>query len=902
MTYNPAHRPAWSRYVIAVLAVALAAAVRGWLLGTLGTRVPFITFYRAVILASLYGGLPGGLLATALSALTAAFAWMEPVYQFSIRDPIDWLSLAIFVMSCAAISLVTQAMQSAQARTLEAEAQVRLATERGRAAEELRRYQLLSEHSRDIFLYIRRDDGRILEANAAAAASYGYTRGELQSLSIHQLRADSTQEMTAGQMTEADSGGILFETVHQSKDGSTFPVEVSSQGATIGGIRMLISVIRDITERKRSEQALRESEARLRTLGDHLPEGAIYRYRQDANGQSHFDFISAGIERITGVPAAEFMRDFGAVERSMVAEDLDRLRAAIRLSSEGLTRFEVEVRHKHCITGEIRWSLLRSTPARCPDGSTVWDGIELDITERRRGEEALRASEEALRESETRYRRLVDLAPEALLVQQDGKIAYCNEAAARLYGAENAEKLLGTGMFDRVHPSDLPAVLERIRRAEQGARLPVRESRHLRLDGSEVAVETTAGPVEWHGRRAMLVFVRDITERRNAEARLRDAQKLESLGLLAGGVAHDFNNLLVGVIGNASLAREMIPPDHPAAELLDGVLKTGEQAAHLTRQMLAYSGQGRFVVEPLDLSDLIPEMSVLVGPAISKKIAQRLDLARNLPAIEADRGQVQQVFMNLVVNAAEAIDTSEGLITVRTGVMDVDEAYHKLRPETAGLLPGRHVYLEVRDTGCGMDEATRARIFDPFFSTKFVGRGLGLAAVAGILRGHKGAITVDSAPGEGSCFTVLFPAAARPAIRPPAAAPTTSLQGAGVVLIVDDERMVREMLKKSLLRYGYEVLLADSGLSAIDLLSSYPGEIALVLLDLSMPHMNGGEVLPELRKIRPDLKVILTSGYSESEAMSLLHGQSVTGFLQKPYTAKSVAEKLKLYLGQATHQ
>jgi CheY-like chemotaxis protein len=325
---------------------------------------------------------------------------------------------------------------------------------------------------------------------------------------------------------------------------------------------------------------------------------------------------------------------------------------------------------------------------------------------------------------------------------------------------------------------------------------------------------------------------------------------------------------------------------------METVVKTGEQAAHLTRQMLAYSGKGKFLVESLDLSALARDIIELVRPSIPKKVVVNLELDGALPAIEADRGQVQQILMNLAINAAEAIGSHAGQVTVMTGTQVVDDDYLRRHPDAAELPPGRYVVLEVRDTGCGMDSAVKTKIFDPFFSTKFTGRGLGLAAVAGIVRGHKGAIVVTSAPGRGSTFSVLFPPAAQPAKEAPAAAPSHIAQGSGVVLVVDDEQIVRDMAQRVLERHGYTVLVADGGLAAIDILKRRPGKVDMVLLDLSMPGMSGEETLPELRKIRPEVKVLVSSGYSESEAMIMFRGQRVSGFLQKPYSSAVLADKV----------
>jgi two-component system cell cycle sensor histidine kinase/response regulator CckA len=394
----------------------------------------------------------------------------------------------------------------------------------------------------------------------------------------------------------------------------------------------------------------------------------------------------------------------------------------------------------------------------------------------------------------------------------------------------------------------------------------------------------------------------ETTERKRAaeaqkalEARIFDAQKIESIGFLAGGIAHDFNNLLTGVLGNASLAREMAPTGSPVARCLEEIIHASERAAHLTKQMLAYAGKGKFVTRALDLSRETEEVLRLLHASISKRIEVRLDLADELPALDADPGQVQQVIMNLVVNAAEAIGDSHGQIDIRTGAREGGAPVTDRAPgeDAPG---GPYVFLEVRDTGCGMDEATKAKIFDPFFTTKFTGRGLGLAAVGGIIRGHQGVIEVNSAPNQGSTFVVWFPAGAEAAAEP--VAPRQVTQGAGAqagetILVVDDEQVVLRTAQAALQRRGYTVLPAESGPAAIDIIRQRAQDVSLVILDLSMPGMSGQETLPEIRKVRPDVPVVVSSGYNEEETMRLFSGQWISGFLQKPYTILRLAERVE---------
>jgi PAS domain S-box-containing protein len=404
---------------------------------------------------------------------------------------------------------------------------------------------------------------------------------------------------------------------------------------------------------------------------------------------------------------------------------------------------------------------------------------------------------------------------------------------------------------------------------------------------------------EWtsQGQRPVRVVgtLMDITERKGSEESLREMQKLESLGLLAGGIAHDFNNLLTGVIGNASILESEFSPASPQGEAARGLMEAADRMASLTSQMLAYSGRGRFVVGPVDLSRHVSQIVSLIHASMPKNVELRLALDNNLPFVEADASQLQQVIMNLVINAAEAITTSQGMVEVRTGVQEVDDEELRANVTRRSPQPGKYVSLTVQDTGHGMDAATQARIFDPFFTTKFTGRGLGLAAVLGIVRGHEGLLTVDSQPGVGTTFRVFFPVAH--AQHPAPAAPSSVADAGrkdarGTVLVVDDEDLVRNTARYALSRVGYQVVTARDGREAVDVFASRHDEIDLVLLDMTMPVMDGAEALRRMAEIRPDVVVLASSGYDEREAQQRF-GTRIAGFLQKPYAAAQLTGKVE---------
>jgi two-component system CheB/CheR fusion protein len=495
--------------------------------------------------------------------------------------------------------------------------------------------------------------------------------------------------------------------------------------------------------------------------------------------------------------------------------------------------------------------------------------------------------------AEAKYRRLFETAQDGIVIvdAETGEITDLNPFVGQMLGM-NRGAAIGKPFWTVAPLSQLPNgedILKRLQR-DKVVRLPELSLKRSD-DQKEIQAEIIANLYAEGAKDVAQFNIRDITERKQFDQQLQQTARLESLGILAGGIAHDFNNLLSGILGNAGLALGEAPPDSPYQSALKNVVHASQRAAELTRQMLAYAGKGRLNVRPLDLSDLVKETSKLVEISVPKSVQLRLDLARELPMVAADAGQMQQVLMNLVINGAESIgEGRDGFVCVSTRQETLSAEDLRTRYASTDLPAGSYVALDVTDNGSGMDEQVRQRIFDPFFTTKFAGRGLGLSAVQGIVRGHRGTIQVSSVLGKGSTFSMLLPATDSLKITPAEEPAAQDLKGSGLILVVDDDSILLQTSKMILERNGYEVLTAANGKLALDVVDANKDRISAVILDLTMPVMGGEEALIHIEKIAPSLPVILSSGYDAAEAFSRFGEDRLAGSLQKP---TSVTELLK---------
>jgi two-component system cell cycle sensor histidine kinase/response regulator CckA len=640
---------------------------------------------------------------------------------------------------------------------------------------------------------------------------------------------------------------------------------------------------RDVTESRSAEERLVRSERQL-AAAQALAHVGSWEWEISDN---HF-VCSAEMARILGVDQVQI--------------DYDRFLECLYPDDRQLTHQTLEVVRRQHKPFNLTQRFVR------PDGTlrTVvsFGGIVLDelgqtlrifcacrdVTERRTQEEALRRERQF-------SERLIESSVDGILAF-DRNFVYTlwNPGMERLTGLAKSD-VLRRNAFEVVPYWTESGEDAFYRQALAGENVVAKDRRYRTANGDrEAFFEGYYSPLRSAAGEIIggLAVIRDTTEQKHLEMQVQHAQKLETLGVLAGGIAHDFNNLLMVILGNAELAALQLPADGPARECVGQIETAAARAAELCKQMLAYSGKGKFVVKPLDLSSLVKEMAELLEIAVAKKGRLTYHLADDLPAVEADTAQLQQVVMNLITNAADAVQPGKGAVVLKTLAFVADAEYLSRCYHDGDAAEGLYVCLEVADDGCGMDEETQERIFDPFFTTKFTGRGLGMAAVLGIIRGHHGAIYLDSAPGRGTTIRVMFP----PSVKAPRGfgketPALDSWRGKGTVLVVDDEPMVREVAKAILESVGFTVKTAENGEEAVEVFGRDGHRIDLVLMDMTMPHMTGEEAFVRLREIDPSVRVVMASGYSAHDATTHVTSRNLAGFIQKPYRAAELVAKLR---------
>jgi len=734
-----------------------------------------------------------------------------------------------------------------------------------------------------------------LRVNPRVCDMLGYTEEELRRRTWAEMTHPDDLGPDVAQFTRMLAGEIEGYEIDKRffrKDGSIIDTHltVSCFRNPDLSVRFVIASLQDITERRSAEKALRHSEEKYRQLFE-MESDALFLI-ENATGQ----ILEANA---SAVALYGYSRDELLQKRNTdLSAEPEETRAATRDK-----RQRIPVRYHRKKDGII-------FPVEITTRHFFWQGREAhiaairDITERKR-------TEEALQESEEKFRNLVETTSDWIWeTDADGTYTYASPGVHDLLGYEPVE-VIGRKPFDFMPPDEARRVAAEFARICAECRPLFRlENLNLSKDGRNVILETSGVPrLDPQGNLLGYRGIdRDITERTLAEAerlemerRFLHAQKLESLGVMAGGIAHDFNNLLMAIIGYLDLALLGLSPGSPARQRIDQAMQATRRGADLTRQMLAYSGRGRFEITRMDLGELVRENTNLFRTAIPKTVTMNLHLTREFSAIEADPGQVQQVIMNLITNASEAIGEKAGVITLATGVKEFDDAYLSKSRLSAKPPAGRFAYVEVSDTGCGMDDQTRQRLFDPFFTTKFTGRGLGMSAVLGIVRGHKGAITVQSAVGQGSIIRLLFPACEAvsdatggDSVGFPRQSGAVALLG--TVLVVDDEETVREVCVAFAQHLGLRTITAADGEEALALFAAQANKVSCVLLDLTMPRMDGISTFREMKRLRPDIPVILCSGYDEREATQHFTSEGLAGFIQKPYGLQDLKNKIERVL------
>lgn len=779
------------------------------------------------------------------------------------------------------------------------------------------------------------DDDTIQDANPASALLLGENRDSLVGCAFSKFILPSALPEYLEQCSRLVNTDVSaqWELPLVRKDHSCFLAQISAAVITAPDGNMVRRILfTNISEHRQAESDYRENAIRLHNLADNLSNAVVYQIMATPDGGRRFTYISRSVERVNGVKVEDVLTDANLLYEQLLPEFRELV---AQREEEALRQFKTMQAEVQCklSDGRIRWFEFTSTPRYLADGTLVWDGVEVDVTDRKLIEEELekrvegrtmelreainaltfevesrKKTQEALQESEK-------MLVEAQQLSHVGNWTW-NPHTGETHWSAELYTIAGidpdqpppsfgecASLFAEESAHIFREILETVLRTGENCELSLNL---VRPDGNvrHVVLRCRAVHSESGGIHTLNGTLQDVTEwkhaeeeRRQLEAQMQFAQKAESLGVLAGGVAHDFNNILQIILGNVNHLQRIISEVSPARPFLDNIEKSVNRAAVLTRQMLAYAGRGHLTTKTIDLGEITEEMIHLVRASLPKNIEVLTDVETNLPLVLADPAQVQQIVMNLVINAAEALDTEQGgRISVYVAAMHCSEEFLRQSRTLDRIPEGNYVCLQVSDTGCGMDETTLSHIFDPFFTTKFTGRGLGMSAVIGIMRAHNGAVLTKSTPGMGTTIRALFPVS-KPSrtVTNDGILPDNASKNSGhdCVLFVDDEPDMLDLGVLMLEHLGCQVFTAADGIEALEVFREHTADISCVLLDLNMPHMDGLQTLQMLRGIKPDVRIVLASGYGEKELKARFKGYDVDAFIEKPFNMQTLSATLQ---------
>ncbi len=798
------------------------------------------------------------------STLSRDWDLLHEIFTPEIHDL--WMRL-VFISILILFGVLTQTLIS---RSTRAEAALQVSE---------RKYRSFIETLTD-FVFTLDLDGRLTYINPRAEAITGFPTEKILGRTITEVLAPEYHEFALDAFNRGLAGEItpIYEAEVLDRTGRRIPIEVNvntlwdDQGKAIGRI----GVARNITDRKRIEAALRESEEKFRVLAESTPT-AILLY-QDNN----WVYANPAAERISGYTKEEFIKmNFWDIVHPDY-QDMIRQRAEDR--RRGLP---VEPRQEFIICskdGREIWVDFTGDRTMFGGSPAVIVSVN-DITERKR-------AEQVVKENEEKYRTILQSIEDGYFeLDLAGNMIFHNDQLCTISGFTR-EELIGLNYRDYTTPQWRQRLFKIFHEVyATGITLKQLDWEAINKDGATIYLEISVSLIKdaAGSAKGFRGIVRDVTERKQLEVQLHHAQKMEAIGTLAGGIAHDFNNLLMSIQGNASLMSMDLIPDHPHQLKIRHIEQCVSSGSELTRQLLGFARKGKYEVKATDLNEIILKTSDMFAHT-RKEITIRRKFQGGIWCVEVDQGQMEQVLLNLYLNAWQAMPGGgELFLDTANVIIDVHSA------RTYQVKPGRYVQVSVRDTGEGMDKAVMARIFDPFFTTKDMSRssGLGLASAYGIIRNHEGVLTVASEKAKGSTFTIYLPASNKDIARREEPLDNRILKGDETVLLVDDEDMILEIGSDILRKLGYEVLPAQSGEQALDIFSKDAHSIDLVVLDMIMPGMGGSQTYDELRKLKDDVRVILSSGYSLNGQAEDILKRGCNGFIQKPFSISTFSRKIR---------